>query len=245
MKVAVITPYYKEQIEVLRKCHEGVATQTHPCTHFMIADGNPLEEVDSWPIQHVVLPVAHGDNGGTPRTVGSIMAVNQGFDAIAYLDADNWYYPAHIQTMVTLHQMTGSTVCSASRTINRLDGTQMYVDKAENDGDKHVDTSCLFLTSGAFKLAPLWAMMPKELAPNADRIVWSAIRSRQLKHAHSSEPTVAFRTQYTVHYEHVGENPPKGSKLAENSTDASARWFLALEEDDRRAWQEYFASGKW
>jgi hypothetical protein len=42
MRVAVITPYFKEPLEQLRRCHESVANQTHGETvHFMVADGHP------------------------------------------------------------------------------------------------------------------------------------------------------------------------------------------------------------
>ncbi|MCW9040229.1 MAG: tetratricopeptide repeat protein, partial [Rhodospirillales bacterium] len=45
VKVAVITPYYGEDLEILKRCHDSVATQTHPCTHFMVADGRPKAEI--------------------------------------------------------------------------------------------------------------------------------------------------------------------------------------------------------
>ena len=245
MKVAVITPYYREDLAVLRQCHDSVAAQSHACSHFMVADGHPLDAVADWPVEHVVLPAAHGDNGNTPRAIGSLSAINRGFDAIAYLDADNWYDPSHIETMVALQRETGAVVCTAGRTINRLDGSLMYVDKKENNGTRHVDTSCLFLTRPAFRLTPLWALMPRELGPNCDRVFWQAVCARQLAHAHSPEPTVAFRTQYDVHYSNIGETPPEGAKTVEETTGASMKWWLALEESERKSWQRYFATGQW
>ncbi len=218
MKVAVITPYYKEDVSILQRCQDSVATQTHPCTHFLIADGHPQEAVANWPIHHVTLPTAHGDNGNTPRAVGSLTAINQGFDALAYLDADNWYFSNHVETMVALHQSSGADVCTAGRTINRLDGSLMYVDKTENDGERFVDTSCLFLTRKAFKLTPYWAMMPKELSPVCDRIFWHAICARPLARAHNAEPTVGFSTQYECHYRNIGEKPPTGAKKVDETT---------------------------
>jgi glycosyltransferase involved in cell wall biosynthesis len=97
MKIAVITPYYKESIEFLRQCHKSVINQDistdHCLTHFFIADGFPNEEVMKWNIKHITLPQAHSDNGNTPRGIGSILADVEGYDFIAYLDADNWFYP--------------------------------------------------------------------------------------------------------------------------------------------------------
>ncbi len=236
MKVAVITPYFKEDIAVLRQCHESVAAQTHAATHFMVADGHPLDEVAQWSVQHVTLPNSHDDNGNTPRAVGSLSAINQGFDAVAYLDADNWFYPNHIANMVTLHTMTSAVVCTSGRSMHRLDGSLMYVDKTENDGVKFADTSCLFLTKGAFRLVPLWALMPKELAPICDQIFWSAIRARKIHCAHKPEATVAFRTQYDVHYTNIGEQPPEGTKTVDESTGKAYQWWLGLDEKDRDDW---------
>jgi len=53
MRVAVITPYCGEPIEFLQQCHDSVAAQTHPCLHVMVADGQPLVEIDDWDVDHV------------------------------------------------------------------------------------------------------------------------------------------------------------------------------------------------
>ena len=88
MRIAIITPYYKEPTEVLRRCHDSVKAQTYPATHFMLADGHPNPEVDNWDVVHIKLP-AHGDSCDTPRAIGALSASAQGFDAISLLDADN------------------------------------------------------------------------------------------------------------------------------------------------------------
>jgi hypothetical protein len=258
-KVAVITPYYRESLEVLRHCHDSVRTQTCACTHFMIADGDPHAEISQWAAQqreaqqgeaqqgdaqHLILAQSHGDNGNTPRAIGSLSAMNQGFDAIAYLDADNWYYPNHIEAMVRLQEKTGAAVCTATRSLHRLDRSLMYIDKRECDGKKHVDTSSLFLTSAAYRLLPLWAMMPQQLGPICDNIFWQAIQARRLATAHHAEPTVAFQTQYAAHYTDVGERVPEGAKSNANSTGRANRWWRSLPEEARAEWQAYLAGGK-
>ena len=98
--VAVITPYYREDTEKLRRCHESVLRQTGEVTHFMVADGFPNPEVDRWDVQHVSLGAAHGDNGNTPRGIGALLAFAQGFDAVAFLDADNWFVDNHISSLL-------------------------------------------------------------------------------------------------------------------------------------------------
>jgi glycosyltransferase involved in cell wall biosynthesis len=239
-RVAVITPYYQETMEVLRKCHESVLGQTHPCVHFLVADGSPHTAVRNWSAEHIVLPRPHADNGNTPRGVGSLSAMKQGFDAIAYLDADNWYYPTHVESMVNLRMQKQVVVCTATRNIHRLDGSLMYTDNFESDGHNHVDTSCLFLTQTAFGILPLWIMMPSQLGPLCDRVIWQAIVARGLSHAQNPEPTVAFRTQYQVHYQYIKESPPPGTKTNAESTGQGARWWQSQPADVRKKWMRYF-----
>jgi glycosyltransferase involved in cell wall biosynthesis len=44
----------------------------------------------------------HRDDGNTPWCFGAISARNQGFDAVAYLDSDNWYAPDRIASLADL-----------------------------------------------------------------------------------------------------------------------------------------------
>ncbi|MEK6943053.1 MAG: glycosyltransferase [Nanoarchaeota archaeon] len=167
-KIGVITPYHLESNDVLNQCHESVLRQTYPCQHILVADGHPNNIIDSWDASHIILPVQHSDNGDTPRTIGSICAANEGYDAIAYLDADNWFYPEHIESMVSLYEKTTADVCTSRRSIHRLDGSLMFID-GESDGDKFSDTSCIFLTKNAFTLSLIWAFIPNEISPFCDR----------------------------------------------------------------------------
>jgi hypothetical protein len=242
MRVAVITPYCREDLNILRNCHESVQQQTHPCTHFMVADGFPREEIAGWQVEHIILSKAHNDSGNSPRGIGSFSAMNQGYDAIAYLDADNWFYPLHIQSMVDLHGKTGAAVCTASRTIHRWDGSLMFVDQNDSDGKRHVDTSCLFLTRAAFHVLPLWVMMPKELGPVCDRVMWQAICARRISHAHHTQPTVAFRTQYQFHYDLLKETAPPGTKSHDESVGKADAWWRSLTADVRNGWARYFSN---
>ena len=236
MQVGIVTPYYRETLDVLQKCHESVRSQTHACTHFMVADGFPRAEISGWEVQHIVLARSHADVGNTPRAIGSLSAMNQGFDAIAYLDADNWYYPHHVEAMIQLHQQTGAAVCTTRRTIHRQDESLMFVDR-ECDGVIHVDSSCYFLTREAFRILPIWAMMPQQLGPIADHVMLDIIRSLGLRCAHNSDPTVAFRTQYAAHYEFAGETPPAGMKTIAESIGKAMQWWANLPDALRADWQ--------
>ena len=175
--------------------------------------------------------MSHHDNGNTPRALGSISARNLGYDAIAFLDADNFYYPNHIESMVNLHNQTGASVCTASRSIHRLDGSLMYVDQTDSDGRTHVDTSCMFFTRAAFDLLPIWAMMSSQLSPICDRVMWDSIMVRHISTACNLRPTVAFRTRYQFHYEIAGEPTPPGTITYDESLGKSFSWWESLPEE--------------
>lgn len=234
-RVAVITPYFQESADVLRQCLASVAEQTYGCTHFLVADGHPQEVVANAPVEQIILPCGHGDGGNIARAVGSASAMSRGFDAIAYLDADNWFYANHIESMVALHRSTWAAVCSATRTIHRLDGARMFQDQ-ESDGARHIDTSCLFLTRMAFVVLPVWAMMPPQFGPICDRVIWAWLRTHRFVTAHNPIPTVAFRSQYQVHYQSIGEAPPPGAKSNAQSTELAMRWWRSQSPDERARW---------
>ena len=72
MKIAVITPYFNEPLNVLERCHESVARQCDlgeaSITHFFIADGEGFKAVDNLSrFRHIRLGVSHNDNGNTPE----------------------------------------------------------------------------------------------------------------------------------------------------------------------------------
>jgi hypothetical protein len=242
MKVAVVTPYCQETLEVLACCHESVLSQTHACTHFLVSDGSAhASAVQGWSARHVLLGVPHDDGGNTPRAIGSLLAMNEQFDAIAYLDADNWFLPLHIDGLVKLQLETGAEVCTSARSIHRGDGSLMYIDVFESDGRRHVDTSCLFLTRRAFGLLPLWAMMPRELGPVCDQIFWIAIQAQKFACANSRQATVAYRTRYDVHYKNIREAPPANAKHIADFPKVDA-WWASLPTETKAKWQRYLGT---
>lgn len=218
MKIAVITPYYKESIEVLKKCHDSVVAQNADVDHFMVADGFPLAEIDQWKVRHVKLPNAHGDNGNTPRAIGGLLAQSGGYDFVAYLDADNWYHPNHLESMLELYSKTGDSVLSCFRTIHTLDGDEMWITEPQELRLKHVDTSCLMLHRDAFELLTVWTNMDKLLGPICDRIFFAAIKHRRFNIRSTGKKTVAFRSQYAAHYKFAKIDVPEGMKTSSEFT---------------------------
>jgi glycosyltransferase involved in cell wall biosynthesis len=242
MRVAVVTPYFEEPMDVLAQCHQSVLAQTIPCAHFLVADGVDRPEVRAWVAEHVRLPRAHADNGNTPRAIGSLSAMNQGFDAIAYLDADNWYEPGHVERLLQLCREKNAAVAVATRNIHRIDGSFLATDSKSFERHGLADTSCLLMTRRAFSLLPLWAMMPKHLSPVCDRVFWSAIVNRGFPYARLEQPTVCFRSRYRVHYESLGEVAPPGTRSNEETTGEAYRWWNGLSSEARTMWSSFLGA---
>lgn len=74
MKVACVTPYYRESREILERCLQSVARQTRPCAHYLVSDGDPQDWIDELPVRHLRLDENHADYGNTPRTAGGLLA---------------------------------------------------------------------------------------------------------------------------------------------------------------------------
>lgn len=212
MRIAVITPVYRTPKEWLEQCLRSVTQQTYPCVHFVVSDGDPAVELSSNSgLQFIRLPSPHEDCGNAARAIGSISAMVRGFDALAYLDADNWFEPDHVEQLLQLHQRTGAAVCTCARNLVDLDGN-LLGRCPEVDGERFVDTSCLFLTHAAFGMVSVWYRMPRTVAAACDRVMWQAIKDEKLTRAHLAFPTLQFRTSYGVHYRYFGKDVPTGAK---------------------------------
>jgi glycosyltransferase involved in cell wall biosynthesis len=218
LRVAVVTPYHREPIRYLQRCADSVAKQTYPCEHIWIADGFASPEVESWTRWHVSLSKCHENGGATPRGIGTWFAAANGFDAVAYLDADNWYKPDHIAELVRLHTETRAALLVARRSIHRADGSVMFALDDESDGIEHADTSCIMIARAAFGTATAWLAVSPEYGPLCDRIFWYHARELYPR-AVSSKATVCFQTMYPFHYRRVREPVPDGAKRIEHCID--------------------------
>jgi glycosyltransferase involved in cell wall biosynthesis len=212
MKIAVITPYHRESTEILRQCYQSVLIQNVSADHFFVADGFPNEEVMKWDIKHISLPQSHDDNGNTPRGIGSALADIEGYDFISYLDADNWFHPNHLSSLLNLYEETKADICSSFRTIHTGDGIELLVQETAELSLDHIDTSCFLIHRNAFNALDIWLKMPQILSPVCDRIFLVGLKHKKYKFASSKEKTVAFRSQYKAHYLAANIEPPINSK---------------------------------
>lgn len=212
MRVAVVTPYFKEPREWLQRCIDSVRAQTHACDHLLVADGHPQDWIDQAGVRHLRLDRAHADYGNTPRSIGGQLAVAEGYDAIALLDADNWYEPDHVARCVEAAERTGADVVVARRNWVRADGSLMPYRAAEDEDGSHVDTNCFFLLFGAFHTIPRWLMMPKPMAIWCDRFYRASLRRDGLSEASVDAATVNYLCTWTNVYRALGETPPAFAK---------------------------------
>jgi hypothetical protein len=224
MKVAIITPYYKESLDVLARCHQSVLKQSVSAIHFMIADGHPRNELDHWDVQHIRLPQSHQNYGDTPRAVGCMSAIGQQFEAIFFLDADNWYYPEHVETLLRLRHQTGATVCTSQRMFYRLDNTPLGECPLTGLGSLFIDTNCLGVFQEGFHVLHHWSSMPPVMHAIGDRYMAWMCYKHELKRAHSPKVTVAYQTAFQGDYLMFGENPPTEGKQDSRLREALIWW---------------------
>lgn len=220
MRVAVVTPYYREPMEKLLRCHESVMRQTHAeVMHIMVADGYPREEVLSWErCQHISLPIGHNDAGDTPRMIGCISAAAQGFNAIALLDADNWYEQDHLARLIEVHRHSGAPIITCARVLRRPDTAEALGICPDCDGTKFNDTNCYLLTDAAYPLLSAWGLRDNDSVRQrvgliGDRLFWSNVVRSGMPRAHSSAPTVNYETAYAAHYAAFSKPIPDFAKL--------------------------------
>lgn len=231
-RVAVITPYCSEPVELLLRCHGSVCAQDYACTHFLVADGPGLPELANWDCRHIVLGVGHGDNGNTPRSIGAMAAMNEGFDAVAFLDADNWFSPCHIRSAIDCQAASAAAVVFSDRHIVFPDGQRLTVQPDEDRLHRMADTSCMVVFEAAFSSLALWAQMPRQLAPQCDRVMFAHLMATQ-SCAWTSHPTLFFETWYAGHFLAAGLLPPATAKFLE--LQPAAAWQEAARAFRRRS----------
>lgn len=207
MRVAIITPYYKETNLLLERCLVSVRHQTVAADHFMIADGYPRDWIDHEGVRHVKLDRAHGDAGNAARAIGALLAIAEDYEAIGLLDADNWLEPDHVEACLAVASSSSCDYVVAKRTLRRPDESVMpLVD------NWLFDTSCLFFLPGAFSLLPKWAMIQGVYAGVGDRVFHGLLERQGLKAAYTDHATVNYHNLYAVSYRALGEPLPPGAK---------------------------------
>jgi len=203
---AVVTPYHKEEERLLERCVRSVQAQTMPANHFLIADGHPQDWLDGEAVRHIKLDREHRDYGNTPRTIGALLAVSEGYDAIALLDADNWLEADHISTCIATSRLVENCdYVIARRNMCRPDGSVIDI---EYDSSVLMDTNCFFLLPGAYHAIPHIGLTPTELSSICDRIFYSTLKAKNLHAKVAERNTVNYHCLWPAVYRKAGEEPP-------------------------------------
>lgn len=211
MKVAVITPFHSEPLEWLFQCHNSVLQQSHPCDHIMVGDAS--KRVPPSTAIHVPLPKNVANYGDTPRAVGVVYAAGLGYDAICFLDGDNWLDTHHVADIVKKHVETAAAVVTSERLLVRLDGSIM-ARCAASDGNQFSDTNCLAVFRSAFPNMVTWGFIHPDLHPIGDQVVWKHILDSGLSRAHTGKASVFYRASSSGYYRDLSEPVPNEVKDA-------------------------------
>jgi glycosyltransferase involved in cell wall biosynthesis len=216
-KVAIVTPYYDDPVKWLERCHESVLAQSYPTTHILVADGKPNREVERWHARHIRLPHRHCDFGDTPRTVGAVDAIGSGYDAIGFLDADNWLAEDHVASCLAAAQEARAGFVSSGRYLCHLNGRVMGV--CDNcNGETFVDTSSMLFLGDGLPLVYEWNKIPWNYHPICDRVMFSKVKSSGVQRAHVARPTVYYRVSQPSIYELLDEPVPETAQFDWSST---------------------------
>lgn len=205
MKVAIITPYYKESNEVLQRCMESVWNQTHKdIMHVMVADGHPNQMVEHCTEHHIVTPPC-ADTGSTPRLMGCAYASAKGADAMILLDADCWLEPRHVEILLmVLERSEGASIITYPRLVYTKDGSQVMGICSGSDGTTFNDTNCYFITRPAFHIMSSWGFQPLNWGLYSDRPVWAAAVNSNIPMVRTNSVMVNYPSDHIGHYRAFG-----------------------------------------
>ena len=211
MKVAVVTPYYKEPVEVLDRCINSVKAQTHPDVfHVLVSDGYP-----SVVTEDTVLTPPCSDSGDTPRLMGAGYAAAKGADAILLLDADCWIDPDHIKLMVEAQQLLNAGIVTCPRKVYDKFTLEYFGVDTESDGINFCDTNCSLVMAKHFNTFASWGFKPLGKGLIGDRFFWEACLRSGAVIARTTETMSNYPSDFVCHYEMFGRPTPDDAKVIE------------------------------
>lgn len=215
MKVAVITPYYKEPKKVILRNIKSVLEQTYDdVMHVLVSDGYPQDWINDWNMHHLVMPNT-GDCGDTPRLVGSAYACAHGADAIIFVDADCWLDREHVQMMVDAQKITGAGVVTCPRKIWCKFTDEYFGVDEESDGVRFNDTNCYLVMRPVFRVIANWSFKPMNKGLIGDRFFWEACLRAGTPIARTTYTMVNYSSDFVCHYEMFGKPTPGDAKIIE------------------------------
>jgi hypothetical protein len=210
---AIVTPYFMEAPDVLKRCIDSVERQSIRADHFLVSDGHPQNWLDEAGVRHLRLDTAHNDFGNTARGLGALLAISEGYKAIGFLDADNWYDQDHVEQCCKAGHSIGGVpadLVAAKRRFFLPDGAATNLPEQPN----HIDTNCYWFMEGAFPVVHYWLTMVPQLAAVSDRVFYRIVKAKALTVYHTRTETVNYVGNYEAFYLAVGRTPPSNAKPA-------------------------------
>jgi len=205
MKIAIIIPVGPgADHRQLDKAIQSVRDQTTHADPVLVCDGH--DEIGFYPENaHLLkLPNPAGDFGDTPRAIGSIYAFGQGYDAVCWLDADNWLRHDHVEKCVDAHNATGKPViCSGRVVVDYEERHEPEPCVEQVPGSGFYDTNTFFVHRDARGLVAAWFGMEPDQHVVGDRVLSALATQHNLVHCHY-EPTVFYRSRLAFHYAQYG-----------------------------------------
>lgn|GEM_PF-3894842 len=256
MKVAVITPYYREPDEWVAAMLDSVAAQTHPVTHVLVGDGVRRDGLDGDGRVHMNLPQPVNDSGGTPRAAAGAWAVQNGFEMVVYVDADDRLAPNCVASLVRAHQRVGGEVLSVPHAYYDRD-----MRPARNMLGQHVGVWAVgsarhiggklfaFMPAGGLALAGRalahvrdWMRVPPELRRVHDVIFSQALISKPYTLVWMAQAHYHYRMTRAHQYESFGVPVPPdlGTAEKDEAAETAIRLLSRLDEAGRRELESRF-----
>lgn len=212
-RVAMITAYYKEEPRFLDHCIKSVRAQTIPTDHILVADGFPQDWIDVRDVRHIRLDQKHSDYGDTPRGLGLLIAIAEQYDAIGFLDADNYLEPNHVESAFKAASLVPDCdFVIAQRHLRRPDLSILPVN--DEPIEEHIDTNCYLFLPGSYHAAMDFALVPRQISIIGDRFFYSKLKNQDLKASVIPLKTVNYRCLWEPIYRACGEPLPPDAKPA-------------------------------
>jgi len=237
MKIAVITAYCSDDFAYIDRCIRSVRDQSTQATHFVVADGCdvPLSNAQLAGVNILRIPIRHHDYGNTPRFVGSHLAIEKGFEAIAFLDADNWYHTDHLSSLVSLHRSTDALIGASQRIICAVDGTPIGLCLLSGT-PIFADTSCMMFFRNATHFGRLWGEIPSDFHAIGDRILWKSIIDEGASQFFTARPTIGYTAKHRSFYERAGIASPPSMRTKTGIREAIRKYYIQYDIDLSIKW---------
>ena len=228
-KIAVITAYNNEEFRLIEKANHSVVSQSNNeffCDHIIVVDGSDSNKnLEKIKCKKVELNQNHNDNGNTPRSVGTNMAISQDYDFIMYLDSDNWFMEGHVNSLYQLIKNENKIGCSFRSFYTMEDKKLNFLEDTDCLEKKHADTSCYLIPRIFYKYINIWHLIPKQTSQWCDRIFFNNLIRYSCPILFSEKHTVAFRTLYDTHYLDSNTELPKNVKVSLKISQKAVEYF--------------------